>query len=534
MKTLRNTVLATVSTAALLLASGVQARPDPDGSAWWSHIEVLASNAYEGRLTGSPGYERAAKYVADQFAKAGLKPAGDKGGWLQRVEFVSQVVDGAASRVTLTVGGKTRILEIGEDLTLGSRIPQPKSLTASLVFIGYGLSLPEAGYDDYAGQDLRGKIAVIISGGPETVSGPLQAHSRAYVTWKAVERAGAVGLITIPNPHHMDIPWPRLRLLAQQSGMYIADPAFQDAKSDKFTATINPAKAEALFAASGRSFADVLALADQHKPIRGFPLNAALDAEVAAKLTRVSSPNVVGVLPGADPALKDQYVVVSAHLDHLGVGAPIEGDPVYHGAMDNASGVASMIEVAKAMTAGGGAPKRSVVFVAVTGEEKGLLGSRYFAEHPTVPKSAIVADINMDEFLPLYPLRHLTVLGENESTLGAEARAAAAKMGLGIVPDGEPDRTLFVRSDQYSFIRTGVPSIALMFGHPPGTEEDKIVGDWNRRRYHSPQDNLTQPVDKTAASEFNAYLDALITQVADAPERPHWLERSFFKRFAAK
>jgi Zn-dependent M28 family amino/carboxypeptidase len=522
-----------VVAAAVALAGSVQARPDPDGAAWWSHVEVLASNALQGRLTGSPGYMKAADYVSDQFAKAGLRPAGDDGSWYQPVRFVSQTVDGPASKASLTIAGRTRPLVIGDDIVLGSRIPQPRSISAPLVFIGYGLALPEANYDDFTGQDLRGKIAVAISGGPDTLSAALKAHSHAYATWKAVEKAGAVGLISIPNPHSMDIPWPRLRLLAQQSGMYIADPAFQDVTRPHFTATVNPADAEALFAGSGHSFAEVLALSDAHKPIPGFPLNATLSAQVAATLTPVSSPNIVGVLRGSDPKLRGQYVVVSAHLDHLGVGAPIGGDPIYHGAMDNAAGVASLIETAKAMTAAGAHPERSILFVAVTGEEKGLLGSRYFAAHPTVDKDAIVADINMDEFLPLYPLHALTVLGENESTLGADTRAVAARFGYRILPDGEPDRNLFVRSDQYSFIRTGVPSIALMFAHPPGTREDAIVKAWNQERYHSPRDNLTQPVDKAAASAFDAYLDALVLYVADAPERPHWLPASFFRRFAA-
>lgn len=517
----------------LCLAGGAMARPDPKGIAWWSHVQVLASKVYQGRLTGSPGYLKAADYVSDQFARAGLRPAGKDGGWLQPVDFISQVVDGHASRVSVTADGQTRPLAIGDDIVLGSRVPQPRTITAPLAFIGYGLSLPEAHYDDFAGQDLKGKIAVAISGGPDFVSGPLQAHSRAYVTWKAVQKAGAVGLITIPNPHTMDIPWARLKLLGQQSGMYIADPAFQDADGPHFTATLNPARAAALFAGSGHDFSEILALSDAHQPIAGFPLRASLTAAVVSTLTPVSSPNIVGLLSGSDPSLRSQYVVVSAHLDHLGVGAPINGDPVYHGAMDNAAGVASMIEVAKAMAAAPAQPRRSILFVAVTGEEKGLLGSRYFAERPTVDKQAIVADINMDEFLPLYPLRHLTVLGENESTLGADTRAVAASLGYDIVPDGEPDRNLFVRSDQYSFIRTGVPSVALMFGHPAGTPEDAIVKAWNQRRYHSPQDNLTQPVDKEAASEFNAYLDALILRVADAPARPRWLETSFFKRFAA-
>ncbi len=517
--------------AVLAVASAAHARPDPNGADWWRHIEVLAADDMQGRLTGSPGYFKAADYVAGQFKAAGLAPGGEGGGYFQSVRLISQIVDQDASSVSLTVGGRDRPLRVGPDLLLGSRFEQPKAITAPLVFLGYGLALPEQGFDDFAGQDLRGKIGVVIAGGPDELSAALKAHSGAYARYQAIRKAGLVGLISIPNPKSMDIPWERVRLLAKQSGMVIADPASQDLTGPFFSASINPASAEALFAASGHHFADVLALSDAHKPIKGFPLGATLTAKVAAERSPVTSPNVVGVLEGSDPVLKGEYLVVSAHLDHLGVGAPIQGDPVYHGAMDNAAGVASLIETARTLSEGA-RPKRSILFVAVTGEEKGLLGSRYFAEHPTVPRSAVVGDINMDEFLPLYPLKHLTVFGETESTLGADAREVAKGFGYDTIPDRQPDRVLFVRSDQYSFIRTGVPAIALKFGFEPGSPEERLDKDWNTNRYHSPQDNLTQPVDKAAAAQFDVYLAALVRRVADEPSRPAWAPDSFFRRFA--
>lgn len=521
-------ILIATALAAVPLAGA--AEPTKDTSAWWSHIKVLASDPYEGRLTGSPGYLRAARYVARQFKTAGLDP-GAKGSYLQPVKFEVQSVDAARSSVALVDGGKPTPLAIGPDVLLGARDAQLPTVDAPLVFIGYGLHLPEAGYDDFAGQDLKGKIVVVLGGGPDSLSAALKSHASSTEFPKALAAAGAVGVLRLSNPKSMDIPWPRLIALSSQPGMRLAEPALQNYHTPIFTASMNPDKAEALFTGSGHSFAELLALADTHKPLPRFALKVALKAKVASETRTVVSPNVVGVLRGSDPKLKAEFVVVSAHLDHLGVGQPIDGDRVYHGAMDNASGVASMIETAKALKAKGIKPRRSIVFVAVCGEEKGLLGSRAFAENPTVPKAAIVADINMDEFLPLFPLKHLLVLGEGESSLGATAKDVAKAQGYDTVPDPAPDRNIFVRSDQYSFIKTGVPSVALKFQGLPGSAEAKMEKDWNTFRYHSPHDDLTQPVDLAAADAFDTYLLALVTRVADADARPLWNADSFFKRF---
>ncbi|HZZ68110.1 MAG TPA: M28 family peptidase [Phenylobacterium sp.] len=523
---------------AALPLTALATTPTKDTSAWWGHIKVLASNAYEGRLTGSPGYFKAAHYVADQFKAAGLQPGGDQGTYFQSVKYLEEQVDAAHSSVALVGGGKTTPLAVGPDLTLGARDAQPASLAAApLVFLGYGLHLPEAGYDDFKGQDLKGKVVVVLGGGPDSLSAALKSHASSTEFPKALEASGALGVIRVQNPKAMDIPWPRIIALSSQPGMRLAEPALQTYHRPMFAASVNPEKAQALFARSGHSFAELLALADAHKPLPRFALNQAVTAKVVTHTRAISSPNVVGVLPGTDPTLKAQYVVISAHLDHLGVGEPIKGDRVYHGAMDNAAGVAAMIETAKglhaqSLTKAGHKLRRSIVFVAIAGEEKGLLGSKAFAEHPTVPKAAIVADINMDEFLPLFPLKHLLVLGEGESTLGDAARQVAAQRGYDTLPDPAPDRNIFVRSDQYSFIKTGVPSIALKVEGLPGSAEAQMDKDWNTYRYHSPQDDLTQPVDLQSADDFDAYLLALLTHVADADARPVWHKTSFFKRFA--
>jgi Zn-dependent M28 family amino/carboxypeptidase len=512
---------------AVLALTAAAPPPDPvaEGRAWWAHIRYLASDEMRGRLTGSPEYDRAADYVIGKFKAYGLKPAGAEG-WLQPVSFIEQRVIAERSSAALVENGVEQPLRLGPDIILGSRLPQPAAIEAPLVFIGYGLSIPKAGHDDFAGQDLKGKILVTVNGGPAELPGPVKSAARSAETWRAAERAGALGVITLPTPKSMDIPWARQMTLAGLAGLYLADPRLQETAGPRFTASFNPTEAEKLFASSGHSFAEILQLADAGRPIAGFPLNLSLRARVGAERRTLSSPNIVGVLPGADPVLARQYVAVSAHLDHLGVEAGT-GRP-YNGAMDDASGVAWVLETARALHETGARPKRSILFVVFTAEEKGLLGSRAFAEHPTVDRAALAADVNMDMPLPLWPLKHLSVFGAEESTLGATARAVALAQGYDLVPDPFPDRNVFVRTDQFSFVRAGIPAAALKFGFLPGTPEAQIEHDWRAVRYHSPEDNLSQPVNLEAAGRFGAFVTAYVRALADAPERPRWLPTSTF------
>lgn len=518
-----------------LLAASLLAAPalaaDADGARWWSHVEKLASPEFEGRMTGTSGYDKAAAYAAGQFKAYGLQPAGTEG-YLQPMSFTVQRVLAAKSSAALVSGGQEQPLRVGPDILFGARLPQPKAIEAPLVFIGYGLHLPEAGYDDFAGQDLKGKIAVYVNGGPADISAALKAHSRGSETWKAAEAAGAVGLISLPTPKSMDVPWSRQIDNSAQPGMYPADRALRDVKAERFSASFNPAEAEKLFASSGHSFKEVLDLADASKPIKGFDLKIALKAAVATEVTSVTSANVVARLPGTDPKLKAENVVLTAHLDHLGLNTTGKGAPYYPGALDNAAGVSSMLEIARGLREAGAKPKRSILFVLVTGEEKGLLGSKYFAERPSVPPASVVADLNMDMALPLWKLDSVLMYGVDESTLGDTARKVANQAGLEVVSDPFPDRNSFIRSDQYSFIRTGVPALAFKFGFKAGTPQAAIEGEWRKTRYHGLADDLDQPVEKAEAVKFNAFLSDLAMAVADEPARPTWKPTSFFKRFA--
>jgi Zn-dependent M28 family amino/carboxypeptidase len=516
------------------------------GDAWWAHVQALADDRMEGRLTGTEGYLRAAKYVVSQFDSAGLKPAGVSG-YYQPVRFEVTRVNAGKSAMSLLVNGAKVPLVLGRDAILGSRGTQPASLTAPLVFIGYGLHLPEAKYDDFDSAEvpfasLKGKIVVYINGGPGDLSGALKSFARTSPLAHALADGGAVGSITIPTPKSMDFPWDRVAANSSQPGMRLAadprdaavaarHPALADLHGTMLSATFNPAEAEKLFEGTGHTFAELLALADAQKPLPRFDLKKSLTASVVTENSAVESPNIVAELEGSDPVLRREFVIVSAHLDHLGMGASANGKPVYAGAMDDASGVASVIEIAKSFSRNRERPKRSLLFVIFTGEEKGLLGSRYFAGRPTVSESAIVADLNMDMFMPIFPLKKLHVQGLQESTLAEDARAVGAQHHIEIATDPEPDRNSFTRTDQYSFVQAGVPALAMKFGWTANSAEYKAWRQWLAERYHSTEDNLSQPVDKAAAAQFNSFLADLARRVANNAGRPHYLEASFFHRF---
>jgi hypothetical protein len=532
MKLRSRVVLFLVAFAMVPLSMVVRAKDVLAGQRWWSHVLALADDKLEGRNTGSEGHRKAAAYVAGEFERAGLKPAGTEG-YLQPVRLVSREVDEAHSSLTLIRSSGSESLVLGQDAIISSRVEPAPKVEAALVFAGHGLSIPEAHHDDFDGLDVRGKLVVFLSGAPTSIPGPLAAHMQSGAERAMLlKRLGAVGMVSIANPKNMDIPWERSSLARFMPSMTLADPAMDETRGLKLAVTFNPAHADKLFAGSGHTFREILDAADANKPLPHFAIPGTLKATAAVKRADVVSQNVVAMLPGTDPKLKDEYVVFTAHLDHLGVGKPIRGDAIYNGAMDNASGIATMLDVAAMMKEAGTKLRRSVLFVAVTGEEKGLLGSRSFAHSPTVPSRNIVADINTDMFLPLFPMKALTIYGLDESDLGAVATAAALSLGIKPQGDPEPKRNVFIRSDQYSFIRRGIPSLALKVGFAKGSPEEKIAKNWLTERYHAPSDDVNQPVDKQAAATFDRVVAKLLELVANQDDRPRWKDTSFFKRFA--
>ena len=520
--------------SAIVVAAALVSVTVADGPAakWWAHVRYLADDALQGRDTGSAGHRLAAEYVAGQFRAVGLRPAGSKG-FFQPVLFRQRRIDEAHSRLMIVrAGGPAEVLTLGDDATIGLRNEPSPKVEAPIVFAGYGLQVPEARYDDLAGLNLKGKVVLLVTGGPATIPGPLLAHYQS-TRWSYLKSAGAVGVMAIRNPKGQDIPWDRAKLARFQPFLALAEPALDETQSEQIEVTINPASAEKLFAGSGRSAKDILALADAGRELPRFDIPGSLRATIAVRATTIESDNVVAVLAGRDPKLKDEFVVITAHIDHVGKGEPINGDAIYNGAMDNASGVATLIETAAGAAAKGGF-RRSLLFVAVTAEEKGLLGSRFFANHPTVPRQAIVANLNTDMFLPIFPLKSVIAQGLEESDLGEDLRRAVAPLNVQVLSDPEPERNAFVRSDQYSFIKVGIPALSLKNGYTKGSADQEIVRRWRTERYHAPSDDLAQPVNLQAAEDFNRLYLALVGAVADRPTRPQWYRESFFRRFVPK
>src|SRR6202790_4352508 len=320
-----------------------------DGKTWWDYVKILADDNMEGRETGSAGLQRAEAYIVDHLKQAGLQPAGTDG-YYQTAKFKSREIVEKDSSLALVRDGNVQPLTLGEDAFFSTRVDLAPELQAPLVFVGYGLSIPEKNYDDLAGLDLNGKVAVILNGSPADVPDPLPSHYQSTPErWKTLHKAGAVGIIGIANPAAMDIPWSRMALSRTRPSMTLADPEFNDTEGEKLAVYFNPASAEKLFGGSGHSFAELLNIAKDRKQLPRFPLTASIKAKAKLEKKDLQSANVIGKLPGSDPELKSQYVVLSAHIDHLGIGEPINGDHIYNGAMDNASGSALLLDVASSL-----------------------------------------------------------------------------------------------------------------------------------------------------------------------------------------
>src|SRR5262245_2831671 len=533
----------------LLVAAPTAQSPDfaAEGKAWWAHVQVLADDKLEGRNVGTSGYDKAVEYVESQFKAIGLKPGGTAG-FRQPVKFENRSFGTTPPQLSLVRDGKEEPLAAGE-ASLNARGELDGSMEAGLVFVGYGLSIPEAGWDDLAGVNLRGKVAVYVNAFPPIkVSDNVKSHANtADERWAAMKRAGAIGIASMPAPSAATAPASSGAAPAAGGGgqgrggavtpapvVALADRDVQNLSGQKVSMTITARGAEKFFAGGAHTLVEIGQLARDGRQLPRFDLGVTLKAQAKPVIETFEAANVAGLFEGSDPALKSEVVVMTSHLDHVGIGRAVNGDNIYNGAMDDASGIASMIEISRMLKASKAVTKRSIMFVAVAGEEKGLLGSRYFATRPTVPFDKIVADINLDMFLPLYPLKVIEVQGLAESSLGESVRAAAKTLGVEVQTDREPAQNRFIRSDQYSFIRQGIPALAFKFGYEFGSADETTRLNWVRDRYHQPSDDLTQPLDLEAAAKFNRVIMTLLQRVANDTARPTWNADSFFKRFAKR
>jgi Zn-dependent M28 family amino/carboxypeptidase len=515
-----------------VLVGTAQAADHFDGQTWWNTVKVLADDQFEGRDTGSTGERQAQAYIVQQLKSLGIEPAGS-GGYYQKVKLQTLEIQEASSSLSLVRGDHVRPLTLGEQAYFTTRFPLAPKIDAPLVFVGYGLDIPEQHYSDLSGVDLKGKIAVVLTGSPGEIPSALSAHYQSRAErWRVLKAAGAIGVISIPNPASMEMSWSRMALNRNLPSMNLVGPEFDETAGAQLGVTFNPAYADLLFEGTGHTFAEIAALGKDRKALPRFPLDVSMRAITQTSSHEVQSTNVVARLPGTDPKLKGEYVVLSAHIDHLGIGEPINGDRIYNGAMDNGSGSALLLDVARSLKQARTPIKRSVLFVWVTGEEKGLLGSKFFAAHPTVAPTSMIADINTDMFLPIIPLKVLTVYGLAESDLGDRVTTVAANQGLRVQADPAPLHNVFIRSDQYNFVRHGIPSVMIDVG-PADAADEKTLHDWRANRYHAPSDDANQPVDLATAAGYEEVIRALTISVANDPVRPAWKPDSFFRRYAA-
>jgi hypothetical protein len=499
-------------------------------------MRFLADDLLEGRGTGTRGHEIAAKFIASEFEGMGLEPAGEHGTYFQSVPLRSARTDEAKTSLTLARGGKEEKLVFRKDfIAFGDPSRTDISAEAPVVYVGYGVTAKEQGYDDYQGVDVKGKVVAQISGAPASFETSLRAHYSAGELKAANAAAhGAAAILFLYDPvleklysfkeQVRDLAFPQLRWLDAQGR---PNDYYPEVAANAF---LNMEATKKFFEGSGHTAEEVYAAAKASKPM-SFATPVTAKIHNVTKLHDIHSPNVVGKLTGSDAALREEYVVYTAHLDHLGIGEPVKGDKIYNGALDNGSGSAEMLEIARAFTRLPARPRRSILFVAVTGEEAGLLGSDYFAQYPTVAKKSIVANINIDADLMLWPLKDVIVYGAEHSSLGDVVNEAAKRLHLEVSPDTQPEEVFFIRSDQYSFVKQGVPAIAASAGtksDDPKINAKEIAKKWEENIYHNPQDDMSQPFDFDAGVIYTRFSFLCGYLVAQKSERPRWNAGDFF------
>ena len=519
--------------------------PTVSADAIRSHMEYLADDARQGREPGTPGYDAAAEYVAKRFQSLGLRPGGVNNSFMQpvRLRGAKPVPD----KMEFIVGqdeGPALALSYPRDFLMSPDFEETQSsLAAKAVFVGFGIEAPKFQLDDYTGLDLRDKIAVVLAGAPKELPGDVRAHFGSTST-KAdlAAKFGAIGMVTIYAPTRSSThPFSKMAEHHGKESMTWLAPdghAFSGRREIRFRAILNPESNPHLFAGASQSYEQVVeSMANGHP--KGFDLAVRITLGQGATHRDVSSNNVAGIFEGSDPQLKHEFVVLTAHLDHLGVGHPVEDDGIYNGALDNAAGTATMIEAARIFSNSSvqSQPRRSLLFLAVTAEEKGLKGSEYFVHHPTIPIDNIVANVNLDMPLILYPFADVIAFGAEHSNLGPLTEKALASVDVKLSPDPMPEQGLFTRSDHYPFVQKGIPSIFLVTGfssNNPNISGSDFFREFFRFHYHRPSDQLDLAIDYEAGAKFALVNYLIANAIANADHRPQWNKNNFFGNLHAK
>jgi Zn-dependent M28 family amino/carboxypeptidase len=535
-------VFGTILTGVLLIAcQSEQVQPtteiSADASHIKSHIRFLSDDLLEGRDTGARGHEVASLYIASEFEKYGLTPGSDDGTYMQRVKFVQANLDQSSIKLLLNgTQGDVALSYPKQFLTYPNPLEETTQMAGQLVFVGYGIVAPELQHDDYGTMDVKGKVVVILTGKPKSFPSEEGAHfGSSREKMRHASKNGAVGLITISTPTGEKVR-PYQNLLN-----YLHMPAVRWLDKDgnpsgvypliKGTAYFSKEAAELVFKDAELNLEQIYAMLEKDESPKGFNLPMEIQLESKSTHNNISSPNVTAILEGSDPILKNEYVVYSAHSDHIGFAKTVMKDKINNGAMDNASGTSVLMETARLFSLLKKRPKRSILFLAVTGEEKGLLGSDYYAQNPTVPLGSMVANVNLDMPILTYEFADVIAFGADHSDMKSSVAQAAEKIGLELSPDPMPEQALFTRSDHYSFVKQGIPSVFLVPGFKsadPDIDGSKQLSNFLKTNYHKPGDDLSQAFNWKAATKFAEVNYHIGLTLANKAQRSSWNEGDFF------
>lgn len=524
MRSVLHLTLAFAACSATLLAQA-----DMQGARIREHVKFLASDLLEGRGVGTRGGDLAVQYLASQFALAGLKPAGDKGTWFQKVDLVG-VEPQPSSSLRISANGQSQNFVWQTDFVGNTQQQKPESrVSAEVVFVGHGITAPEFGRDDYAGVDVTGKVVLLFTNEPPSEDAAyfggkaLTYYGRWTYKYEEAARRGAAACIIIHTSPTAGYGWEVVK-----SSWSKEDPQVRRRPEEKamaLAAWISKPAAEKLLALIQKRPDEMLAEADS-KGFRAYSLPLRVEAEVRAKLREIRAANVVGKVEGADPARAGEAVVFSAHWDHLGIGIPKDGDAIYNGAVDNATGCGILIEAARAWANLKLRPKRTAIFTAVTAEESGLRGAEFYSANPLIPMGKTALNINWDSFYPFGRLKDVVVTGAERTTVYPIVQAVAQRMQLRIKPDPHPEQGHYYRSDHFAFARAGVPAFSVNMGTDfwgkDETYGDQVFYEYNSKNYHQPSDEYQESWDFSGIEQMGRFGFAIGLQVANMATLPTW------------
>jgi Zn-dependent M28 family amino/carboxypeptidase len=532
------TILLTVTVIAAAAQVAGPAAPQFSADRFKAHVTFLADDLLEGREAGTRGHEIAARYIASQFALMGIKPGAADGSYFESVPLLEVALAGPKATIVATGSSGTHTLTQGESAVIRGPVGGGEvKLKAPLVFVGYGMKDAALGYDDYDGLDVQGKIAVELFGYPKGMDSEIGAHLLSQQTRMAADQGAAAVLLVETRATGNAFRWEKLVETSNRPGTTWVQKdgtPFDPGHGVRASAYIDPKAAVALFEGAPRSLDQVLDEAEETggRP-KGFALKGSAEIAVSTKVRQFSSPEVIGTIEGSDPRIKDEYVALMAHADHIGIKPEGSGDRINNGALDNGAGVATLLEVARAFATASERPHRSILVVANTAEEKGLLGADYFAHYPPVPIERITAAIDLDMPMLLYDFTDVVAFGATHSSLEGVFAKATRTMNVKLSPDPMPEQAVFVRSDHYPMVKMGVPAVALATGMANGGAA--AWGTFLANNYHQPSDDLSQPILWTAGAKFAELNYRVVRALADSDTRARWYAHDYFgDRFAPK